>query len=225
MQPLNEAARAFRKCKEMVLGKVHTKGMARRQAMLDAATALFLEKGFEATSLSDIVERSRGSRTTLYEQFGNKEGLLRAMIAGATERVWQTLDLDSIKPSMSEDNLFDLGMRFVRASTAPDGIAMFRVTVAESHRLEGLANYFHDLGPRLVQERLSKWFSEAMRESDFGIGAPKDMARVFVGAVAGDFFFRSAVGITPDWDEAMIVLHVRTAVRIFLDGVGRPSAA
>ena len=56
------------------------RGDARRRAILDAAWTLFLEKGFERTTLGDIIALSGGSRSTLYEQFGDKDGLFETAI-------------------------------------------------------------------------------------------------------------------------------------------------
>ncbi|MGH6781340.1 MAG: TetR/AcrR family transcriptional regulator, partial [Sphingomonadaceae bacterium] len=53
----------------------------RRQAMMDAARELFVERGYDAVSLSEIVKRSGGSLATLYELFENKAGLLGAIVA------------------------------------------------------------------------------------------------------------------------------------------------
>ena len=57
-----------------------SRGQARCRALLDAAAALFVERGFALTSLSDIVEKAGGSRNTLYGHFGGKECLFRAMV-------------------------------------------------------------------------------------------------------------------------------------------------
>lgn len=51
----------------------------RQSAILDAAESLFLEQGYDRTSLAEIVKRSGGSLATLYELFGNKQGLLHAI--------------------------------------------------------------------------------------------------------------------------------------------------
>ncbi len=209
----------------MVQGKPQARGMARRQAMLDAATALFLEKGFEGTSLSDIVERSKGSRSTLYEQFGNKEGLLRAMIESASDRIWQMIDFDKAEPALSESGLIDMGTRFVRASLACDAIAIFRIVVAEGPRVPGIAQFFYEKGPIVVKARLTEWFAKARETGDFGrdgeTGTPEDMARVFLGCVAGDFYFLRALGVGAVADDKEIERYVNVAVRIFLGGLAR----
>lgn len=198
---------------------MQARGLARREAMLQAATELFLEKGFERTSLCEVVWRSKGSRSTLYEQFGNKEGLLRSMIATACERVWQVVDTDADSPSLSEEALVDLGVRFVGAALAPDAVAVYRIVTAEGRRVPGIAEHFFASGPRILQERLAERFRKALKED--AAGSPDQMAKVFLGAVLGDFHFRQVVGLSPSPTPEDIEAYVRVAVRIFLQGIGR----
>lgn len=49
-----------------------------RDDALDKALQLFWRHGYEATSLSDLVEATGAKAPTLYGEFGNKEGLFRA---------------------------------------------------------------------------------------------------------------------------------------------------
>ncbi|MGY5957463.1 TetR/AcrR family transcriptional regulator [Kosakonia sp. BK9b] len=51
-----------------------------REAALDKAMALFWQHGYEATSLSDLVEATGAKAPTLYAEFTNKEGLFRAVL-------------------------------------------------------------------------------------------------------------------------------------------------
>lgn len=52
----------------------------KRSQILEAATALFLELGYDRTSLARIAERSGVSRATLFKQFPTKAALFDAMI-------------------------------------------------------------------------------------------------------------------------------------------------
>ncbi|WP_410012246.1 TetR/AcrR family transcriptional regulator [Sodalis sp. C49] len=49
-----------------------------RDDALDKALELFWRHGYEATSLTDLVEATGAKAPTLYGEFGNKEGLFRA---------------------------------------------------------------------------------------------------------------------------------------------------
>jgi AcrR family transcriptional regulator len=51
-----------------------------RQAIVDAASALFLEKGYLATSLVDIANAAGVARPTVFAAFGSKPALLRQVL-------------------------------------------------------------------------------------------------------------------------------------------------
>ncbi len=51
-----------------------------REAALDKALELFWAHGYEATSLSDLVNATGAKAPTLYAEFENKEGLFRAVM-------------------------------------------------------------------------------------------------------------------------------------------------
>lgn len=55
------------------------RGEERRLALLLCATDLFLERGYDAVSLDDIVNHAGGSKASIYKYFGNKEGLFTAI--------------------------------------------------------------------------------------------------------------------------------------------------
>lgn len=53
---------------------------ARPQELLDAALALFVERGYAATRLDDVAARAGVSKGTLYLYFENKEELFKAVV-------------------------------------------------------------------------------------------------------------------------------------------------
>jgi len=57
-----------------------------RRRILDAAEELFREQGFERTTFADISERSGISRGSIPWHFGNKDGLLLAVVERAVNR-------------------------------------------------------------------------------------------------------------------------------------------
>ncbi|MEV4124491.1 TetR/AcrR family transcriptional regulator [Nocardia sp. NPDC049707] len=56
-----------------------------RMLLLNAATALFTEKGYQQTTFADVAERSGISRGSIPWHFGSKEGLLGAVLDHAAE--------------------------------------------------------------------------------------------------------------------------------------------
>ncbi|GAA1198947.1 hypothetical protein GCM10009654_64480 [Streptomyces hebeiensis] len=55
---------------------------ATRQALLDAAAALFAERGFEGTTVRDIARRAEVNQALVFRYFGSKEGLFEQVMAG-----------------------------------------------------------------------------------------------------------------------------------------------
>lgn len=57
-----------------------TKGERTRQAVMDAAYSLFLEKGFSATSMRQIAERAGLALGGIYNHFSSKDEIYQALI-------------------------------------------------------------------------------------------------------------------------------------------------
>ncbi len=60
----------------------HRRKQARPQELLDAALALFVEKGFAAARSEEVAARAGVSKGTLYLYFPSKEELFKAVVRG-----------------------------------------------------------------------------------------------------------------------------------------------
>ena len=75
----------------------HTRGTrrvprhVREREMLAVAERAFAERGFHAASVDAIAEAAGISKPMVYAYFGSKEGLYRACMAAARERLFETL--------------------------------------------------------------------------------------------------------------------------------------
>ncbi|OJX70256.1 TetR/AcrR family transcriptional regulator [Magnetospirillum sp. 64-120] len=196
----------------------------RRQSLLEAATTLFLDKGFERTSVADIVGLAGGSRSTLYELFGNKEGLLRAMVEEETLAIRATIGPAELALEFSEDGLVELAGRFVRAILAPRAVAVFRILATEGERLPDIAAAFFESGPRAIERQLAERFRRALPQLRVDAGA-EQLVQVFLGAMIGSFHPRHLLGLRQAPLVCGIDDHVRLAVRIFLYGILPPQSS
>ncbi len=200
--------------------KPQSRGEARRQAILDAAADLFLEQGVENTTLSHIVARSKGSRSTLYQQFGSKEGLLRAMVQEATTDIWGVITENPDADLSTEAGLFDLGCRFVSAALEPRALAVYRILACESRRLPELADVFYEFGPHTCEQLLADRFRQVFPPERAGASA-EQLAQIFLGSVMGIYHVERVLEIEPTPRETVLD-HIRVAVRFFLKAVNSP---
>lgn len=65
---------------------------ARRQSILDAAAAVFLDRGISATTMDQIAERAELSKAAVYLYFSSKEELCLALLVHASRPLNDTLE-------------------------------------------------------------------------------------------------------------------------------------
>jgi AcrR family transcriptional regulator len=68
-------------------GKRAAQGRATRGQLIDVATRLFAEQGYEGTSIEAVLAAAGVSRGALYHHFAGKEALFEAVVSAATDRV------------------------------------------------------------------------------------------------------------------------------------------
>jgi len=66
-----------------------------RSRIIDAGLRLFLEQGYEATTIDAIAEDARISRRSFYSYFKSKDDLLMAWQDGAWQTIWEVLSRES----------------------------------------------------------------------------------------------------------------------------------
>ncbi|WP_448852150.1 TetR/AcrR family transcriptional regulator [Corynebacterium sp. 335C] len=62
-------------------------GPARRRQLMDVARSTFAERGFEGTAMEEIAARAGVSKPVVYEHFGTKDALYRAVADEETARL------------------------------------------------------------------------------------------------------------------------------------------
>ena len=110
------------------------RGVARRHAFLEAAREVFLEQGYEAASVNDVVRRAGGSLATLYAQFGNKEGLFLAVTRDQQDRFVQAVTPECVDNLALEPGLQKIGEQFLTTILDKDNLAFFRIIVGEGRK-------------------------------------------------------------------------------------------
>lgn len=195
------------------------RGLARRQAILTAARRLFIEKGFEKTTLSDIIAVAGGSRATLYEHFGDKEGLFRAIMEEDNAMI-----LSGLAPAQADDRvtpeagLTAFALHLVKALLNEETTGTVRILISEGDRVPDIAEAFFRIGPENAIRRLAEYLQRLSDSGALKIEDPAVAAQAFLGMVTGNLLMRrlilpqSAPAI-PDLDR-----YVRQAVRLFLSG-------
>ncbi|WP_142846665.1 TetR/AcrR family transcriptional regulator [Telmatospirillum sp. J64-1] len=202
--------------KAPILGQ---RGRARCRALLDAAAKLFAEKGFEKTTLKEILDQAGGSRTTLYEQFGDKEGLFRAMMEEHCCHLQS--QLTEVLPNETEDpeeGLIRFGQHFVQTLTRPSSAAIVRRLVSEGGRIPDIAENFLNIGPRKTEKRLSSYLKHMTEAGKLAIEDPDKAAKGLAGMMVCNLLVQRLIIPDQPVDRECVNAHIRYVVRLFLTG-------
>src|SRR5436305_3431267 len=85
----------------------------RDEDILEAARAVFLEGGYQATT-AQVAERAGVSEGSLFKRFKSKDDLFRAaMVPGLAQLDWLTVLAEAPGDHSLEERLFVVGMRLV----------------------------------------------------------------------------------------------------------------
>jgi len=168
-----------------ICGSRETKREARRQAILDAAYDLFLEKGYEATTLSDVVGRSGGSLATLYELFESKPGLLRAMVHGQCDVVSTGMDRAFCSVQPVEKTLREIAEHLFDEITRPRAVALFRVVVAQCGMQPELGKLLYESGPAVGKAKVADYLRVQDEAGRISVRDPQAAAQMFFQMVIG----------------------------------------
>lgn len=198
-----------------------SRGEQRRRAFLDAANDVFLEYGYEAASVNEVVRRAGGSLATLYSQFGNKDGLFWAMIEEATSTFSEAL-AESIEPVRPlEDGLQIVGEQYLQRILMPRSLALFRIIVGEAHKFPEMARRFFAKGPDQVRASVADYLVK--RASIEGLNMTPAQAELdgafFCDMVRARHHYRSLCDDEYKLSDADIRAHVKAVVSRFLNGV------
>ena len=107
----------------------------KRTLVLDAAAEIFLDKGFDQTSMEAVAARAGVSKATVYAHYRDKAGLFEAVIERGAAALNVNLDCTLVdSESMPEEKLVQVVSSLLDATTRANFMAMLRVLLTERTR-------------------------------------------------------------------------------------------
>ncbi|ONI71662.1 TetR family transcriptional regulator [Kribbella sp. ALI-6-A] len=167
----------------------------KRGQIMTAATALFLELGYDRTSLARIAERSGVSRATLFKQFPTKAALFDAIVTEA----WSAADEQEPPPTGDVvEGLTTLGRRYADLLSRPQMTDLFRIVIAELPRFPELANAQFAHGKLPYFESVRRYLAAEHDAGTVHVDDPDLTATQFLGMISNYVFWPTL--LVPGWD-------------------------
>lgn len=156
----------------------------KHQAILEAATTVFLDKGYSGTSMDDIAKLAAVSKQTVYKHFADKETLFAEIVLATTDRIDGMIDLVAdIPPDAGrlEENLTRLAARFLTTLTHPQVLQLRRLIIANADTFPELGASWYEQGFERVITTLATTFRQLADAGLLRIDDPLLAAHHFSG--------------------------------------------
>lgn len=191
----------------------------KRAAILDAAAQVFFEQGYAATSIDAIIQRLGGSKRTIYDEFGSKDGLFTALVSDRADTALAALSADGFEGRSLERILLEFGQRLLAIYMSPAIIGVYRSIMPEASRFPDLARAFYEKGPGRASDRLAEVLEAARDRGEIHVENCHAAADYFVGLFRDNRHLRVVLGLQPAPSPAEAEAIVKAAVGIFLHGL------
>jgi AcrR family transcriptional regulator len=154
----------------------------RRQAILQAATTVFLRNGYVGTSMDEVAGLAGVSKQTVYKHFADKERLftelVTATIREASDQVHdEVLNLED--SGNLEDDLRTFAGRVLANVMQPGILQLRRLVIGEATRFPELGRTFYELGPGRSLATLAGVFAELSKRGVLKLDDPSLAAEQF----------------------------------------------
>lgn len=163
----------------------HGKGNDKAAQVLEAARAVFLAHGFSAATTDMIQSQAGVSKATVYAHYQGKEALFVAVIEAECATLAAHLRAipctDGIGETTLESSLRSIGQAWLAHVLSPDGLALFRVVVADAPRFPALGRAYYLAASRIMNSVLAAPLARAARDGVI------DITTVGLDAAAGLF--------------------------------------
>lgn len=197
---------------------------ARRQAhLIEVATRLFMERGFDATSIDAIAEAAGMSKPTVYARYRDKRELFEAVLRERIARWIAPLaaaaeaQADREGPEDVEAALDDLSRTMLAYGQTPGAAMLKRALVAQALQFPDLARLAHEEGWLRGVRAVAQILSAFARRGQIAVAEPMIAADLFISLIIGRSAQTQLYGLAVDPD--MQERRRKAAVKLFLDGL------
>ncbi|VEG43633.1 transcriptional regulator [Mycolicibacterium flavescens] len=188
------------------------------EEFLDKALDLFLEQGFERTSIDAITASAGIAKRTVYSRYGDKQSLFKAALQRAIEEWIVPVErLRQAECDSLEDSLLAIAQILVDNILTPEGLRLIQLTNAESHHMPEIGAFNVQKGTEPTIAYLADLFRRHLAPDGATLPEAEDAAEAFLYLVVGGPANSTAWGV--ESDKAAIDQRTRYNVRLFLHGL------
>ena len=201
-----------------------TAAIERDQRLIEVATRLFLDRGYDATSLDAVAEAAR----VVYSRYGDKRGLfaevLRREIARWLAPLAEAAEVQLTRSSdiSVERRLIEVGREMLTFTCGPDAVAFSRMMTSQAINFPDIAKLGREEGWLKAVSTTARFFDRLVAQGAMDVEDTGIAAEVFLDVVVGHTHRMATFGTPLEMKSAE--KRMRLAIRLFLAGALGPSS-
>jgi len=194
--------------------------------LLDVATTLFMERGFDGTSIDAVAEAAGVSKPTVYARYHDKRDLFAAVLRGRI-RDWLApisaaaeAQATERNPKSVETTLLDLSRHMLSQASMPDCATLQRIMAAQAVQFPELAKLAHEDGWLRGVRGVAILLQQFAARGEIKVDDPELAADLFLNLLLGHSARLALHGIAIDLE--LLERRRQAAVELFVKGVRTP---
>jgi AcrR family transcriptional regulator len=191
--------------------------------LLEVATQLFMERGFEGTSIDAVAERTGISKPTVYARYRDKRDLFAAVLRNRIQ-LWLAplaaaaeAQAKETNPGNIETTLHELSRFMLAHSLTPESATVHRILVAQAVNFPELAKLANEEGWLRAIRGVAVLLQQFSDRGQIKLDDPEIAAGQFLDLILGrpKRLALYAIPVDPKLEER----HRHAAVKLFLNAV------
>jgi AcrR family transcriptional regulator len=188
---------------------------SKRRQILEGASKVFMDLGFDGASMGEIARAAGVSKGTLYVYFANKNRLFEAIVEEETieqSRVAFDFDVERDVPT----TLQEFGEAYIQLLCRPGGGSAIRTVMAIAERMPDVGRRFYEQVLQNTISRLAAYLEAHVRSKDLAIDDCQLAASQFMLMCQASLFLPFIFQAAPPPSTERIVQVVESARKMFL---------
>src|SRR5476651_2737174 len=200
------------------IGFMRVRTKAKRDAIVEAASEVFLELGFEGASMAQIATRVGGSKATLYGYFSSKEELFVEVMQGMAKRYFEPIfaalqkDHDDLRQALQQ-----FGERTLAVICLETSIQARRAIIAQSGRSD-IGLRFYEGGPKKGIAELADFLARRIERGELRSCNPHVAAHHLMALLDSETVTPLLLGVKKKPTAMFVRRAVARALDTFLQG-------
>jgi TetR/AcrR family transcriptional repressor of mexJK operon len=208
---------------ELVQPVLPDRSARKRRAIVEAATALFLQHGYLGTSMDQIAAAAAVSKPTVYRFFADKERLFTEIVLGTLDQAGEPfrarLAALAGTQQLAED-LRQLARDYLATVIQPPVLQLRRLVIGASPHLPEVARAYYERAPEQTLHALAGCFEQLAVRGLLRFTDPPAVAAHFAFLVLGRALDKSLFCGDVPFTAAELTVQADAGAAVFLAAYG-----